>query len=138
DPLAPANHNITALNEVMDYIDAHPREHDQTFWATPVFDQHPDGTVSCLTTACFAGWAVLLHPDTTHDDARSPIEFRGQYLPNDAIPSVAQHILGLDWVEAMWMFNGSRTVDELRHVVALWTAQGVNEGWTATDDKALA
>jgi hypothetical protein len=137
DPLAPANHNIAALNEVMDHIDAHPDDHDQSFWASPVYDQHPDGTVSCRTTACFAGWAVLLHPDAKHESASDPIEFRGNYLGTDAIPALAQQILGLDWVEAAWMFNGNRTVDELRLAVRLWTAQAVNEGWTADDDQAL-
>jgi hypothetical protein len=74
--------NAELAYRVLDHIDAHPEQHDQSD-----FVRRPAGTSSltaesmpCGTTACFAGWTVLLsgytldfgyqHWPTVEDDGR--------------------------------------------------------------------
>lgn len=44
--------------KVLDHVEAHPDQHDQSIW---VDNPAPDATSLCNTTACLAGWAVLLN-----------------------------------------------------------------------------
>lgn len=46
--------NVEKLRETLEYIKAHPKEHDQGIWA---------GKGPCGTTRCMAGTVVHLSPD---------------------------------------------------------------------------
>lgn len=55
--------NAALAYRVLDHIDAHPEQHDQSQWIAT--------TADCGTIACFAGWTCLLSGDSP---AWSPYE----------------------------------------------------------------
>lgn len=115
--------NIALLNQVMDHIEAHPDQHDQTMWIA-----QPTSIDNCGTTACFAGWSVLLHPKTVWNPAKGTLTL--PWIRNELdsdLPGTAQELLGLTTLEADWLFAADRTREELRARVDEWTAQE----WTA-------
>lgn len=88
----------------MDYIDAHPKTHDQGWWFTPT---------ECGTVACFAGWASLLAGDR-------PVPMSGSLVYTDDtwqmehVRGRAQELLGLTLEEACRLFAGGNTRADLR------------------------
>lgn len=64
---APAEPNPALAWRVLDYIEAHPERHNQSSWIDATRAGMTDRVVdrndvegSCGTTACFAGWTLLL------------------------------------------------------------------------------
>lgn len=127
--------NIQLLRDTIDYIDAHPDEHDQDDWVQP-----------CGTAFCYAGHAALLAGAT-----RPGLEItRGEstwYVDTQTLESVigryfdvkehvlevsvfAEQKLGLTYNEADIMFSEVRTRAELRLLV-----DAFDEGaWISDDD----
>lgn len=104
---------------ILDYIDAHPEQHDQDVWIQEK---------ECGTAGCFAGWATLLsgdRPNTNHeDDAEAETVWvavagvdTSQY-----IPARAAELLGISFDEqATWgnrLFNATNTREDLGRLVA--------------------
>jgi hypothetical protein len=93
------------LDDVMNFIEAHPEMHAQEIWGA---------TSSCGTTACFAGWTALLNG--YHLDARD--NFRRDTDGQVVSPAdVAQRILGLSYEQAGYMFWGTRSRSQLRRFI---------------------
>lgn len=67
--------NAALAYRVLDHIDAHPEQWDQDTYYAPS---------SCGTTACFAGWSVLL--------SEIPIDRNGDVLLADLEPEVAEAV----------------------------------------------
>jgi len=101
--------NIELLNKVMNHIELHPNQHDQTVWA--------ERTV-CGTAMCFAGWAVVL--------SGGKIAFAGNSTRTsqcridgamDDIDLVAERLLGLSMDDANDLFGPTNTIEDLREIV---------------------
>lgn len=102
--------NIELLNRVMDHIDAHPEQHDQTTWGT-----------------CFAGLTVWLGDEPSWFDAvlntlTSILHFGGNDIPERAIK-----LLEISREDAAYVFNAGRTREELRAVVDEWTTEAADD-----------
>lgn len=114
------------LHKVLDHIEAHPEEWDQTAWAIEVMKE--DG--SCRTAYCFAGTTVAMMEDWT------PI-WRHRFVGADDIPrsstggcylngrstsvrGVASDLLGLAIAEAALLFESSNTLDDIRALIHYW------------------
>lgn len=123
DPTAP-DLNIELLTKVMEHIEAHPDEHDQSFWA------HRS---DCGTAFCFAGHAVnmTLRPDESlyWEKLDAPgVELVGAtwietdplsqtYQPPVLISERAARVLGLTVSEASDLFMATNTHHCLREAV---------------------
>lgn len=83
--------NNALLRKVGDVIAAEPHRYDQAEW----FNDENE----CGTTACVAGWAVLLH------DGDVPRDPHG-YVHEHRIDELAQDYLGLDDYTAEELFGG--------------------------------
>jgi hypothetical protein len=92
--MAELNEKLIAC--VLEHIEQHPEEYDQSLWAH-VEDQEQDGNY-CGTTACVAGWACLL--STPVEKWREPHNY-GYYYHEGA------RLLGLDVTEASMLFGGA-------------------------------
>jgi hypothetical protein len=118
--------NAELAYRVLDQIDAHPEQWDQTRWWKPA-DMAPG--VSCGTAGCFAGWAVSLsggqmaRGDVTADvRVESGLdEWSGAY-----VPVAAAALLGLpmddpwseDEAEHQELFHENNTREDLGRLVA--------------------
>jgi hypothetical protein len=100
---------------VLDHIEKNPDMHDQGRWIYPgrhfpvslsVQDMRPE----CGTTACYAGWTVLLDGLTLDGSLVPALEY-------DHLSSVAADLLGLTQQEAMDLFHNATTLDEVRTAV---------------------
>lgn len=121
--------NVAKLEAVLDYIRAHPEEHDQYMWAQKYEDFDLPG--GCGTTLCFAGTAVVLngHQIVWNDDCRIaelctvPPDFASVLYDSRPGPGqgfideVAQRILDLDDDQARRLFINSETFDDVERVV---------------------
>lgn len=118
---------IRRAYEVLDYIEAHPDKHDQSYWVNRM-----DGLVTpelalgdCGTTACVAGWTVLLagrsivRYDRIVEDA--PVEyFSATEIERDlnSVPNMAVVLLGLDEDEEWEMFWECIDLADVRKAIA--------------------
>lgn len=136
-PLHAPDLNIALLSKVMDHIEHHPEEHDQTYWATKTT------TTACGTAFCFAGHAVNMTlgpnermvwegiftssddnrmvigsswvgPSKEGDDARQLLDDYGSLIP---ISTRAVSELGLMQIEAYDLFRATNTREQLRTMV---------------------
>lgn len=126
--------NKRLLRKTLAVIEAHPEHWDQESYASKN---------ECGTTACFAGWAVVLsgykllyrhgspsfgHGRTLSEVVARPedamlggrlMHFRGGlYRGVVSIPAVARRLLGLDCDQAYSLFQGNNLMDDLRAKVA--------------------
>lgn len=108
---------IRRAHEMLDHIEAHPESHDQNWWVMgPDGGEHTAAQVlnECGTTACAAGWTVLLAGGVTDG---------GQYvrMPGDPwsrfIGLVATELLGLDLDEAHKLFHVADDLADVRKAV---------------------
>lgn len=101
--------NIDLLTKVRDQISGHPDQYDQTTWAyiDGRYCETPEWALAraldrdefaCVSTACVAGWTVLLA-----GEAPRPYDWRG----------TASQLLGLHPVEGEWLFHEDRTREEV-------------------------
>lgn len=119
--------NAELAYKVLDYIEAHPEQHDQDEFLhasrelDELFDRREFVPVTtdvviqhCGTTACFAGWTALLSGKTLHasgnvrDDDGRTID----------IERAAADLLGIDQEAACDLFYGADDLGEVRDAVA--------------------
>jgi hypothetical protein len=124
--------DLPLLNKVMDHIEAHPEEHDQSIWAKRRFDQ--DGN-ACGTQYCFAGHTVVMgmrdgeqliwRPQTWRNVVGGDplVATSGAVDVADAqgtinlIADRAQALLGLTRQEAERLFFAGQRREQLRRMV---------------------
>jgi len=101
---------------VLDHIEKHPDLHNQGAWTTGALTWKIEGfaaedmTPECGTTACFAGWTVLLNGDT----------MVGSLVPAINYQHVADHaanLLDLDGSEQTKLFYIADSLDAVRSAV---------------------
>lgn len=100
--------DIERAVEVLAHIEMHPEQHDQSIW---IYESHEG---ACGTTACFAGWTVLL--------AEVKVQFSltyGGYLcaNGKTVHEVARDLLGLSSEQAYNLFYCD-TLDHLYSALA--------------------
>ena len=107
--------NLPLLRKVLEHIDAHPEEWDQTLWGTNhafvneygqvTYDLQRDAT-ACHTACCIAGWAIMI-------DGTYKVGFpAGGMVVEDAMRDpgqVARELLGITRDEASILFNGGNS-----------------------------
>lgn len=107
---------------VMDWITEHPGNHDQDGWigfyrGTERVDLPElvtaDDVLSCDTTACFAGWTVLL----SGRKIRIQYEFFTSVEGAGKVSACAAELLGLDETEARRLFYGSNDLGVIRDLL---------------------
>lgn len=101
---------------VLDFIEAHPKKHDQTMWVNVTGrDVLPEAVDDCGTTGCVAGWTVLLEGLTIYhyDRVHNSSEWAGLGL----VPRVAADLLGLDDEEMHDLFYDAADLPEVRKAV---------------------
>lgn len=114
---------------VLDYIEAHPERHDQadfinlgaipyaladknTFLGEAVIAD------SCGTTACYAGWTVLLDGQRVNRHGRVLDDVPGVALRSADIEWRAIQLLDINTRQADDLFYAAQNLDELRDAVA--------------------
>lgn len=114
--------NAVLAYKVLDHIDAHPEQHNQSDFvrrSTPAWLLSAEG-IPCGTTACFAGWTVLLTGRTIYLGSTMPkVEIDGDLVEVD---DVAARLLGLGHRgldgDAHRLFYEARTREDLGRLVA--------------------
>lgn len=105
--------NTELLQQTMQHIKDHPEKHDQNDWY-----------VSCGTTACFAGWTVLLSGviPTEMENLKwtgfgtNPRTGALDWRYN-AIAKEARRLLGLTMTESVTVFKSANSVPMLELMV---------------------
>ncbi len=102
--------------DTLDLIQAHPAKLDMNTWLSQAEEDEigqtvvlEDLTVGCGTTACFAGWAVLVAGGQLFADSWGPMAQIGGDV--DTVPRVARNLLELSKEESLLLFHCR--VDEL-------------------------
>lgn len=111
-PSAPTP-NLPLLREILAYIDEHPEQHNQDWWA------HAEE--GCGTTYCVAGWAVHLRGYSIEWAPFGDGEYQADYCRDvngdrRLIGAAAMELLGLTDGEATQLFTGCDNRDEVRDV----------------------
>jgi hypothetical protein len=106
--------NVPLLRKTLEHIEAHPQEWDQMYWR-------------CETGMCFAGtacdldggqWADADGSDLLQRDGEPDEDNYGFVSPGLIHAATrARRILGLDLLEAGWLFRPGNTLDDLREQV---------------------
>lgn len=103
--------------EMLDHIERYPDSHNQNWWIMGVGNP-PKGRDaaqvlnSCRSTACAAGWTVLLAGGVLRDSRATMPDGRKVTIPDEAAS-----LLGLDDVEADDLFWQARDLAEVRKAV---------------------
>lgn len=97
--------NIELMTKVRDHVVAHPEQHDQGTWARKT---------ECGTTACAAGWTLLLgNPEVAREYADEEVfTFTGVVRRVFGSPSVADaaaNLLDIDAYQADMLFIQAKT-----------------------------
>lgn len=110
--------NVPLLRKVMEHIEAHPDEHDQSYWAkrTP-----------CGTTFCFAGWAVQLGDPTAKPDWEG-LKTTDRLVNGRGIDEYAAELLGLGNRDAIALFSAAPDSPVLRMQVDALIARAEASG----------
>lgn len=101
-------------HELMAFLIEHPEMHDQDFWIqfAPTWNGQDMTTAlafqQCGTTACAAGWAVLLAGGRIYSGERSKLNGK-----SEPINVQARELLGLSVEEAHHLFYETHTLDEV-------------------------
>lgn len=130
--------NIKLLNETLDFIKTNPKLHHQGDWVEA--GQTEAEYQACETTMCFAGHAALLAGGTFDktiwfDEFEWEVdEETGQhkgYADDDDslihVSTFAAEKLGLNDDERCYLFDSSRTIQDIEKAVRLF-----GEGWTVS------
>lgn len=107
---------VERAHEMLDHIERYPESHDQNWWimgpaARPGLDA-AQVLNTCCTTACAAGWTVLLAGGVLRGTQATMPDGR-----RVSIPGKAASLLGLDGVEADRLFWGADDLAEVRKAV---------------------
>jgi hypothetical protein len=114
--------NVAELNRVLAHCEAHPRQHDQNAWlnlADPAWDgegEHLADDWQCHTTACLAGWTVILNgwkPNAVDSSAVINVDTG----VTGFVATVARRILGLSADQAHELFTHTATLTDVRRCV---------------------
>jgi hypothetical protein len=109
--------DLFEIQNIIDYIEAHPEEWDQTEWIAPT---------DCGTAYCVAGHAIARSDRFTfirrRSDGASYVR-DNQTGANLPIFDVAQRLLGLTWYQADRLFDSANSLDDLKHI-----AKGIANG----------
>lgn len=97
--------NTELLEKTMQHIKDNPDQHMQSTWCNPAGGAFNH---SCETTACFAGWAMILSG-----------KYKAHQVEELSAKSqeVAAELLGISWEEACLMFAPARSRVELELMV---------------------
>lgn len=128
--------NIELMERVRQLIQMRPELHDQQTWGRTPRDT-PVGIISaraetgefCGTTACAAGWAVVLGaPENAliHDAA---VIIGGQEF---GVSIYAARLLGLSWDQQTWLFTGAAARERV-----LWTLKWLPDHPDAGKDELM-
>lgn len=108
--------NVALLRQTLAHIEAHPEQWNQEMWAN-----------ECGTAFCFAGHAVLqagchiLASRETVEWSTIPSEIATAAFPlrgsAPSIRAVAMRLLGLDDGQALTLFCGDNSLDDLERIV---------------------
>lgn len=103
--------------ETLDHIERHPEKHDQNWWlaTSAVWKSGFDAARAmneCGTTACTAGWTVLLAGETIH---RGSVVYRSSGIAS--VEEAATELLGLTSEERCQLFFGADDLADVRKVV---------------------
>lgn len=103
--------NAERLQAVMTQILDHPELHKQNSW-------------TCGTTACFAGWSTWMYgaQDGWTNHGRASANGAGTEIwqrDDDVLGTadLAQELLGLTEIQALYLFDGGNTIPELELMV---------------------
>lgn len=132
--------NVPLLTKVMEHIELHPDEHDQSEWA-----QSDSPQSECGTVKCFAGHAVAMTMDQgerfTWIRPTPFLDYRATGIQDadgrfaDRIVDRARQELGLTIQEAGSLFYSAKSRAELRHMVdALIEAELTRDRRTSTTE----
>lgn len=123
--------DLSKLDEVMDYIEAHPEEHDQRVWLA---------RTACGTRGCLAGHAILLNVPASRLRWKWALRQGGPnsmwgVITEDGVCTdpyiAAMEILGLSASEAGVLFHETASLEDLK----MWVKRLHNgEGITNDDD----
>lgn len=100
------NRNVQLLEKVMQHIDDHPEQHDQSTWVR----------TDCGTAACFAGWAAILTFGTGIILRDGGFQCPPPYA-HRIMSEVAADLLGLDEANADTLFHACNSRGMLRLMV---------------------
>lgn len=130
--------NVELLDEIMSYIEAHPRTWNQANWYVNVDPE--DGSTkhfwrieevteqnSCGTSFCFAGH-VALREGFPAPPLQNGVEWEREVSGErwgEAVDAFAEKVLGIDPEQAEALFAGENTMADLRNMV---TALKVSNG----------
>jgi hypothetical protein len=95
--------NTDRLTAVLAHIEQHPEQHDQGFWSM---------RTDCGTTACAAGWTVLLYAPNERFSYNSDGEASDFLMSSENIPDLARQLLGLNFVEQWALFYDANTTKD--------------------------
>ena len=132
--------NEPLLRKVYEHITQHPLEWEQEVWSATEPDEDAEahtfmvkqGTAtypvvatvqepSCGTTACFAGWAVILGDSAAKLLVKPTCGIADEVLLGDGtvsrIDEAARESLGLTRDQAAKLFNGSNDIDDIEAVI---------------------
>jgi hypothetical protein len=84
--------NAELAYRVLDYVTAHPEQHDQGFYVSRLDATNQPGPL-CGTVACFAGWTCLLGGDVLEFSEDEGLVIRGSDL---CVHERAEELLGLE------------------------------------------
>lgn len=110
---------ISRAYEMLDFIEAHPDAHDQNWWInhdkriTRAGLDAARALNTCGTTACAAGWTVLLAGGRFVSTWRVQLPDGGSWRVEDA----AAFLLGMGDSEAAALFRRARDLAEVRKAV---------------------
>jgi hypothetical protein len=111
------------IDRVVDVIEHNPNAHDQSYWAWRDMDYSltaPPLSISldnfpCGTTACVAGWALLLAGYVlTFDEGSDAANFAEN---GRIIPLLARELLRLEREQAEQLFGWTTDLASIRRVV---------------------
>jgi len=86
--------NVGALDQVRTFLREHP-------------DVHTQQMISCGTAACVAGWTVALDAGVQYGQNVDLVLERRFWADPRRVPTQARDLLGLEPVEAWWLFFGT-------------------------------
>lgn len=93
--------------KVLDHIEAHPERHDQHRWVDNPYD--------CGTSACLAGWTVLLNAQEGELPADTRVRLAHELSVDGNWESVAAKLLLGDEFEPEWLTRDVSEQQEALH-----------------------
>jgi hypothetical protein len=121
--------NVELAIKVRDQIVDHPETHNQKWWMHRAKKWDDTGSY-CETTACAAGWAVLLGDPTAEPVWSSAWDSSSVRFPDGsgrAFSDYAAELLGIDREMRIYLFDENRTVDEVLDVLNMIIDGGTPE-----------